>query len=179
MQTIQSKISAAYSKAGGHAEQALSHIRTVKMLDGEEHEVKKYSVLVKEAAEISARNSVYTGLAMGIVWCLMLSDYALSFWYGSELISKNIYNQNMNRMYTAGDILVVFFAIITGGFSLGQAFPCMKAFGEGQEAALRVLLILERTPLIINDPNGKRLENVQGNIVLKNVKFSYPNKQDH
>ena len=59
------------------------YIRTVKILDGEDFEVNRYNSLVKEAAIISSKNSVFTGMAFGLVWFFMLSDYALSFWYGS------------------------------------------------------------------------------------------------
>jgi ATP-binding cassette subfamily B (MDR/TAP) protein 1 len=56
---------------------------------------------------------------MGLLWFVMILSYALGFWYGSKLISDGTMNDNLDRGYTAGDILVIFFAILTGGFSLG------------------------------------------------------------
>ena len=55
-------------------------------------------------------------------------------------------------------------------------FPCLKAFGTGQEAAHRVYEILNRKPLIVNDPNGKKISNLEGNIELREVTFTYPSK---
>ena len=49
----------------------------------------------------------------------LFSDYGLGFWYGSILIEDGKENTTYDRMYTAGDVLTVFFAIMIGGFSLG------------------------------------------------------------
>lgn len=44
----------------------------------------------------------------------MFLDYALSFWYGAKLIDDGTINSTMDRVYTQGDIFVVFFAIMIG-----------------------------------------------------------------
>ena len=40
----------------------------------------------------------------------------------------------MGRKYTAGDILVVFFGVIFGMFSLAMMTPSMTAISEGRAA---------------------------------------------
>lgn len=89
------------------------------MLDGEEFECENYSRWLKDAARISIRFGFVSGFSFGLVWGVMLMSYALAFWYGSKLISDGTWNTNLNRSYSAGDVLVIFFAILTGGFSLG------------------------------------------------------------
>lgn len=59
----------------------------------------------------------------------MMSSYALGFWYGSKLVADH--EPNINGRYTVGEVLVVFFSIIMGGFNISQLTPCMKAFAEG------------------------------------------------
>lgn len=83
----------------------------------------------------------------------MFLDYALSFWWGSRLIHDEIFNPVMDRNYTQGDIFVVFFAIMIGGFSLGQMGPCLKNFAIGMQAGKKVIEIIERTPKIVLPPN--------------------------
>jgi ATP-binding cassette subfamily B (MDR/TAP) protein 1 len=51
-------------------------------------------------------------------------------------------------VYSAGDVLVIFFSIIMGGMNLSQLTPCLKKFGEGQAAAARIYAVLDRKPLI-------------------------------
>ena len=59
--------------------------------------------------------------------------------------------------------------------SLGQASPSMSAFGAGQAAAYKMFQTIQRKPEIdAYDPNGKILEDIQGDIELRDVYFSYP-----
>ena len=53
---------------------------------------------------------------MGIMLFAVIGTYALGFWYGSVLISDKTINDSTDTMYTAGDVLKVFFAIIMGAF---------------------------------------------------------------
>lgn len=89
------------------------------MLDGEEYECENYTKWLADAARISIRFGAMSGVSFGLVWGVMLMAYALAFWYGSKLISDGTWNDNVGRTYSAGDVLVIFFAILTGGFSLG------------------------------------------------------------
>ena len=50
---------------------------------------------------------------------------------GSVWIYHRIYNQTYDRIYTAGDVLSVFFGIVFGMFSMGMATPNIKAVSEG------------------------------------------------
>lgn len=52
----------------------------------------------------------------------MFLDYALSFWFGSKLVGDGTTNTTMDRDYTAGDIFVVFFAIMIGKMSFSLDF---------------------------------------------------------
>lgn len=59
--------------------------------------------------------------------------------------------------------------------SLGQASSGLSAFAAGQAAAYKMFETIKRKPEIdAYDPNGKILEDIQGEIELKEVYFSYP-----
>lgn len=103
---------------------------------------------------------------------VMMASYALGFWYGSTLISGN--ELNTIAKYTAGEVLIVFFSIIMGGFNISQLSPCMKAFAEGQQAAAKIYAVLDRNPSIVDDDVGLKLPNLKGDIELRNVTFAYP-----
>uniref|UniRef100_A0A804NRY5 ABC transporter domain-containing protein n=1 Tax=Zea mays TaxID=4577 RepID=A0A804NRY5_MAIZE len=64
--------------------------------------------------------------------------------------------------------------------SLGQATRSVTAFAEGQGAAHRMFKIIERKPDIdIDDNTGIILEDVKGDVQLKDVYFSYPTRPEH
>jgi ATP-binding cassette subfamily B (MDR/TAP) protein 1 len=53
--------------------------------------------------------------------------------------------------------------------------PNLKNFAEGCTAAYKVFQMIDRVPAIDSeDLSGQKLENVEGNIELRNVSFRYP-----
>ena len=59
--------------------------------------------------------------------------------------------------------------------SLGEASPSLSAFAAGQAAAYKMFQTIERKPEIDSyDPSGKTLEDIHGEIELRDVYFSYP-----
>lgn len=78
-----------YSNAGGRAEQAMSAIKTVKMLNGEQYEQDIYSQCLESATKNTVKYSLFLGLGLGSLFMAMLCSYALGFWFGSLLIERN------------------------------------------------------------------------------------------
>jgi ATP-binding cassette, subfamily B (MDR/TAP), member 1 len=63
---------------------------------------------------------------------------------------------------------------------LGLATPSVTAFAEGQGAAYRMFKIIERQPDIdIYDTTGIILEDIKGDVELKDVYFSYPTRPEY
>ena len=63
--------------------------------------------------------------------------------------------------------------------SLGQTAPCVSAFAAGRAAAYRMFETIKRQPEIdANDTSGIVLEDVNGEIELKDVYFSYPTRPE-
>lgn len=63
--------------------------------------------------------------------------------------------------------------------ALGQASPCINAFASGQAAAYKMFETIERKPKIdAYDTSGVVLEDIKGDIELKDVYFRYPARPD-
>lgn len=78
---------------------------------------------------------------------------------GYVWIYNDIYNQVMDRPYTAGDVMSCFFGVIFGMFSLGMAGPNFKALAEGQAAGKMAFDVIDRVPSILtNDENAKKVQ---------------------
>ena len=61
-----------------------------------------------------------------------------------------------------------------------MAAPSVTAFAEGQGAAYRMFRTIERQPNIdIYDTAGIVLEDIKGDVELKDVYFSYPTRSEH
>ena len=48
---------------------------------------------------VGIKKGLVTGCAAGMIWVLIFGDFALAFWYGTQLV--------VNEGYSGGDILQV------------------------------------------------------------------------
>lgn len=68
--------------------------------------------------------------------------YGLAFLIGSRLIAEEVINHNFNRDYNIGDVLTIFFAVITGIFGFQQIGPILKSLEAGKLAMTSVFEII-------------------------------------
>ncbi|KAF8696114.1 hypothetical protein HU200_037004 [Digitaria exilis] len=164
---ISSKGQTSYSDAGNVVEQTLGSIKTVVSFNGEKQAIAAYNKLIHKAYKSAVEEGITNGFGMGSVFFIFFSSYGLAIWYGGKLV--------LSKGYTGGDVINILFAIMTGAMSLGNATPCMAAFAEGRSAAYRLFTTIKRKPEIDpDDPTGKQLEDIKGDVELKDVYFSYP-----
>ncbi|KAG4401519.1 hypothetical protein AAZX31_02G008000 [Glycine max] len=157
----------AYAKAAHVVEQTIGSIRTVASFTGEKQAVSSYSKFLVDAYKSGVHEGSTAGAGLGTVMLVIFCGYALAVWFGAKMI--------MEKGYNGGTVINVIIAVLTASMSLGQASPSMSAFAAGQAAAYKMFQTIERKPEIdAYDPNGKILEDIQGEIELRDVDFSYP-----
>lgn len=161
----------AYARAATVVEQTIGSIRTVASFTGEKQAVANYNKSLNKAYQSGANEGLATGLGLGSLFSIIYCSYALAIWFGARLI--------LEKGYTGGQVLNVIIAVLTASMSLGQASPCMTAFAAGQAAAFKMFETIKRKPEIdAYDTNGKILDDIRGDIDLKDVYFSYPARPD-
>uniref|UniRef100_A0A3B4E1T5 ABC-type xenobiotic transporter n=1 Tax=Pygocentrus nattereri TaxID=42514 RepID=A0A3B4E1T5_PYGNA len=171
MTTFTSKEQTAYAKAGAVAEEVLSAIRTVFAFGGQKKEIQRYHKNLENAKNVGIKKAVTVNIVVGFTYFMIYVSYALAFWYGSTLI--------LDKEYTTGTLLTVFFAVIIGAFGLGQTSPNVQAFSSARGAAHKVFSIIDHHPNIDSFSDaGHKPDVVKGDIEFKNIHFSYPSRQD-
>ncbi|OAY25055.1 ABC transporter B family member 9 isoform X2 [Manihot esculenta] len=171
MSKMSSRGQIAYAKAGNVVEQTIGAIRTVASFTGEKHAIKNYNEKIEIAYKATVQQAVASGLGIGTMLLVIFCTYALAVWYGSKLI--------MSKNYNGGQVITVIMSIMTGGMSLGQTSPCLNAFAAGQAAAYKMFETINRVPTIDSyDTSGTVLENINGEIELRDVYFRYPARPD-
>uniref|UniRef100_A0A0E0L5B3 MDR-like ABC transporter n=1 Tax=Oryza punctata TaxID=4537 RepID=A0A0E0L5B3_ORYPU len=160
-----------YIEAGNVVEQTIGAIRTVASFSGENRAIALYNKYIHSAYVSAVQESTATGLGFGFIMFMLFCTYGLAAWYGAKLI--------IDKGYEGGQVVTVWMAFMTGAMSLGEATPCMSAFASGQAAGYRMMQTIERMPAINSSgTDGVVLENIKGDIELRNVYFSYPSRPD-
>ncbi|KAK4733129.1 hypothetical protein R3W88_007390 [Solanum pinnatisectum] len=162
---------AAYADAGKVVEQTVGGIRTVVSFTGENLSIVDYNSKLENAYKPTVNQALASGIGLGTTLMVSLFSYGLAIWYGAKLI--------IDKNYSGGDIVAVIFSAMLGGSSLGQASPSLSAFSAGQAAAYKIYETIKCTPKIDPyDPSGIQLEDIKGEIELKDVYFKYPARPD-
>ncbi|KAE9618861.1 putative xenobiotic-transporting ATPase [Lupinus albus] len=171
MGRMTSKGQTAYAKAAHIVEQTIGSIRTVASFTGEKQAVSSYDKFLVDAYRSGVHEGSIAGAGIGTLMFVIFSSYALAVWFGAKMI--------MEKGYNGGTVINVIIAVLTASMSLGQASPSMSAFAAGQAAAFKMFQTIERKPKInAYDPNGKILEDIRGEIELREVHFRYPARPD-
>ncbi|XP_054993641.1 ATP-dependent translocase ABCB1 isoform X3 [Sorex araneus] len=161
----------AYAKAGAVAEEVLAAIRTVIAFGGQKKELDRYNKNLEEAKKLGIKKAITANISMGAAFLLIYASYALAFWYGTSLV--------LSKEYTIGQVLTVFFSVLIGAFSIGQATPSIEAFANARGAAYEIFKIIDNKPNIDSfSKSGYKPDNIKGNLEFKNVHFSYPSRKD-
>ncbi|XP_053465061.1 ATP-dependent translocase ABCB1 isoform X1 [Nycticebus coucang] len=161
----------AYAKAGAVAEEVLAAIRTVIAFGGQKKELERYNKNLEEAKRIGIKKAITANISIGAAFLLIYASYALAFWYGTTLV--------ISEEYSIGQVLTVFFSVLIGAFSIGQASPSVEAFANARGAAYEVFKIIDNKPNIDSySKNGHKPDNIEGNLEFRNVHFSYPSRKD-
>ncbi|XP_051128218.1 ABC transporter B family member 9-like [Andrographis paniculata] len=167
MSKMASQGQVAYAEAGSVVEQTIGAIRTVASYTGEKQAAEKYDSKLKTAYAATVKQGLASGVGIGVLLFIIFATYGLAVWYGAKLIIHN--------GYKGGTIISVVMAILIGGMSLGQTSPSLNAFAAGQAAAYKMIKTIERKPKIDStNTSGMVLQDMKGEIDLKDVHFSYP-----
>ncbi|KAL0437193.1 UNVERIFIED_CONTAM: ABC transporter B family member 11 [Sesamum radiatum] len=171
MAKLTSRGHAAYSEAAVVVEQTISSIRTVASFTGERQAVAKYDKSLYKAYKAGVHEGLAAGFGSGLFFLVLFCSYALAVWFGAKMI--------ITKGYTGGVVLNILMAVLQGSFSLGQISPCLSAFAAGQVAAFKLFqTIYRKTDIDPYNTDGRILNNINGEVELRDVHFSYPSRPD-
>ncbi|NWH30399.1 MDR1 protein, partial [Chloropsis hardwickii] len=170
--SLTAKELSAYAKAGAVAEEILTAIRTVVAFNGQQKALEKYDANLEMAKRVGMKKSITTNTCLGLSQFFIFGSYALAFWYGTKLTAEDPH-------YDIARVLIVFFSVLVGAFSLGQAAPNLETVANARGAAYEVYKIINKKRLIdSSSKEGYKPDKLIGEIEFRNIHFSYPSRPD-
>uniref|UniRef100_A0A8D2LXL9 ABC-type xenobiotic transporter n=1 Tax=Varanus komodoensis TaxID=61221 RepID=A0A8D2LXL9_VARKO len=163
----------AYAKAGAVAEEVLSAIRTVVAFNGQAKAMSRYDSNLEEARTVGMKKTIAKNITMGISKFVVLSGYALGFWYGTKL------SVDEKNNYSIGVILIVLVDVFLGSLMFAQIFPNVENVSNARGAAYEVFKVIKK-PCQLDSSSGEgfKPDKLRGEIEFKNISFSYPSRPD-
>jgi ATP-binding cassette subfamily B (MDR/TAP) protein 1 len=157
------------AEGGSLAEEVIATIRTAQAFGSQSILAGLYNNHINGSLKVDMKAARWHGGGLAVFFFVIYSAYALAFSFGTTLINQG--------HATPGKVVNVFLAILIGSFSLALLAPEMQAVTHGRGAAAKLYDIIDRVPDIDSaDPGGLKPEKIEGEIVLEDVKFSYPSR---
>lgn len=121
------KVKPSYDKAGAISSEILADISTVQSLNGEEHELRRYTEQLKIIRSVNSKQNVITSFFFGVMNSSFILEYAYG-WLIATIFMKNQYNNdNFGRDYSMRDVFLIFFAVVNGCMSVASVGPSLEA----------------------------------------------------
>ncbi|WVZ86148.1 hypothetical protein U9M48_032981 [Paspalum notatum var. saurae] len=161
---------AAYEEAGGVADQAVSSIRTVASYRGERRTLERFGQALARSTALGIRQGLIKGAVIGSLG-VMYAVWSFLSWLGSVMVIR-FHAQG-------GHVFVASICIILAGMSIMMALPNLRYFVDAATAAARMREMIDKLqPLDAEGKKGTTKDSIRGQIVFKDVRFSYPSRPD-
>ena len=162
---------AAYAEGGTVAEEVISSIRNATAFGTQEKLAREYDAHLIEAEKSAFKMKAILASMIGFLMCYVYLTYALAFWMGSRYLVAG--------EMTLSDTLTILLCIMIGAFSLGNVAPNLQAFTTSIAAAAKIFATIDRkSPLDPDSQDGKKLEELEGTVELRNIRHIYPSRPE-
>ncbi|KAK8079182.1 hypothetical protein PG994_002989 [Apiospora phragmitis] len=158
-----------FAEGGTVAEEVISSIRNSTAFHTQEKLARKYDAYLIKAEKAGFKLKSTTGSMIGFMYLFNYLNFGLAFWMGSRFL--------VDGSVGVSQILTIQMAIMMGAFALGNIAPNIEAVTSAVAAANKIYAVIDRiSPLDPATPEGTKLDTVQGNVELKNIRHIYPSR---
>lgn len=161
----------AIERAGQLATESVMSLRTMASFNGEHALAGKFSEVLEVGLKVGTRTSHLSGLGFGAANAILFLFYALSFWFGGEMVKRD------NMTFEA--MLQVFMILEMAAMMSGQLFQVLPDLEKMGASVNDIFDLLELEPVRnYEDMSGLTPDISKGEVTLENVHFHYPKRPD-
>jgi len=169
MALFQKIINRISGQAASVSNEVINAMRTIKSMDGEERETKRFNKLLIKIHPVYLGRGIMLAICVGIAIFLNWGNIALGFWWGGQLIVRG--------EMTFGEMFQVFGYVLMGVIAIAMSLRTFPDFSKAAQSEKELLKVIRRVPMM-RPSGGVQPEKIVGHIEFKNVTFSYPTRPD-
>jgi ATP-binding cassette subfamily B (MDR/TAP) protein 1 len=160
-----------YALGGTIAEEVISSIRNATAFGTQDKLARQYDEHLAKAEKYGYKLKFVLACMVGGMFLVIYLNYGLAFWMGSRFL--------VDGEITLSHILTILMSVMIGAFSLGNVAPNVQAFTTAISAAAKIFNTIDRvSPLDATSDAGIKLDHVDGNLELRNIKHIYPSRPE-
>ncbi|KAK9247777.1 P-loop containing nucleoside triphosphate hydrolase protein [Lipomyces tetrasporus] len=158
-----------YSVGGSLAEETVSSVRNVQAFGIQDRMAQAYDKFLDVSEKWSIRAGYASGLRSGLTFMFAMSIDALVYWQGVQRLTE--------QKVEVSTMLTVIFTLSQGAFAFTIISPYLTSISIGLAASTKIFATIDRKSAIdSSSEEGDQLEEVKGDIELRNVRFIYPSR---
>ncbi|KAK9468095.1 P-loop containing nucleoside triphosphate hydrolase protein [Lipomyces arxii] len=158
-----------YAVGGTLAEETLVSIRNVHAFGIQDRLAAGYDKYLKITEHWGIRAGAALGLTTSFVWLASFNNDALAFWQGARLIQRG--------QASIADVVSILLLSNQGAVALSYISPHFRSVTSAVAASAKIFATIDRESAIDSSvEEGGKLENIKGDIELRNIKFVYPSR---
>ncbi|PAN33641.1 hypothetical protein PAHAL_6G035500 [Panicum hallii] len=158
------------SEATTVVQQTLANIKTVFSFVGENSAIKSFHKCMYNQYRLSKKEAMAKGLGLGMLQIATFCSYSLVIWVGATAVTGG--------KAKAGETIAAVINVLSGAIYISNAAPDLQVFSQAKTAGKEIFKVIKRNPAISYESNGKILENIKGDIEMREVHFAYPSRED-
>ncbi|KAL3994803.1 ABC transporter transmembrane region family protein [Acanthocheilonema viteae] len=160
-------------RAAAILEESIINVKTVAACNAQETMIGRYAAALKACRKFALQTHAFAGFFDGLFFFVLYFFFAAGFYYGAYLYQ-------IHTVMNPGYIFTVANVIMFGSYYLGVLSPHLMAVLNARVAAAVIYKIIDRKPSIdSSSKDGIKLNEVNGLVEFRNVKFSYPTSKEH
>lgn len=154
------------AEANSVLEETLGAIRIVQSFVREEYERRRYRGRIDDALALAVSRAVASGGFIAFIILVAYSGIAVVLWFGSRMV--------LSGEVTAGQLIAFVLYTFVVAAAIGGMSELYGMFNQAIGATRRIFELLDTQPQIKDADPAAPLARVRGHVVLKDVRFTYP-----
>lgn len=152
------------------ASDSLTNIKTVHSYNRQGYFHQQYVTATEESNQHVAKTSHNSGIMFGLRYMVLYYVWGVIAWYGAYRVKEGD--------LAIDDMLIVFFCIMFSSWGFMVVGALIPDIDGGIESAKHMFAIIDYKPEINADSDIGSLNQIQGEIVFKNINFQYEGRSN-